>query len=155
MVVSLADGFGWSFGGLVHVNGERGGFLRECWLGQAHWRGGGYIFNISSLAGINTFPEGAAYSASKSGLNCFSEALMQEVRCEGIRVSYILPGSVATEFGFAARPKSEDSWKVAAEDVAKAIVDLCRFPERTIASRVEIRPSRPPRKKWPGRRRLE
>ena len=110
-------------------------------------RGGGYIFNISSLAGINTFPEGAAYSASKFGLNGFSEALMQEVRHDGIRVSYILPGSVATEFGSAGRPKTEDSWKVAAEDVAKAVVDLCRFPERTIASRVEIRPSRPPRKK--------
>jgi NAD(P)-dependent dehydrogenase (short-subunit alcohol dehydrogenase family) len=110
-------------------------------------RGGGYIFNISSLAGINTFPEGAAYSASKFGLNGFSEALMQEVRYDGIRVSYILPGSVATEFGSPGRPKAEDSWKVAAEDVAKAVVDLCRFPERTIASRVEIRPSRPPRKK--------
>lgn len=108
-------------------------------------RGGGYIFNISSLAGINAFPEGAAYNASKFGLNGFSEALMQEVRHEGIRVSYILPGSVATDFR--SGPEGEAAWKLTAEDVARAVIDLYRYPTRALASRIELRPSRPPRKK--------
>ena len=62
-------------------------------------RGGGWIINISSLAGKNPFAGGAAYCASKAGLNAFSEALMQEVRYDNIRVSYVMPGSVATGFG--------------------------------------------------------
>lgn len=110
-------------------------------------RGGGYIFNISSLAGANAFPGGAAYNASKFGLNGFSEALMQEVRYDGIRVSYIMPGSVDTDFGAAAGAKSRESWKLAGEDVAKAVVDLYKFPARALASRIEMRPSQPPRKK--------
>ena len=70
-------------------------------------RGGGWIINISSLAGKNAFAGGAAYCASKAGLNQFSEALMQEVRHDGIRVSYIMPGSVATEFRRADRSGEE------------------------------------------------
>src|SRR6266702_1610936 len=66
---------------------------------QMKRRGGGYIINISSLAGVNAHPMMAAYNASKFGLNGFSEALMQEVRHDGIKVSYIMPGSVNTEFG--------------------------------------------------------
>jgi 3-oxoacyl-[acyl-carrier protein] reductase len=110
-------------------------------------RGGGYIFNISSLAGANAFPGGAAYNASKFGLNGFSEALMQEVRYDGIRVSYIMPGSVDTDFGAAAGSKPPTSWKLAGEDVAKAVIDLYKFPARALASRIEMRPSQPPRKK--------
>jgi 3-oxoacyl-[acyl-carrier protein] reductase len=109
--------------------------------------GGGYIFNISSLAGANAFPGGAAYNASKFGLNGFSEALMQEVRYDGIRVSYIMPGSVDTDFGAAAGTKPREAWKLAGEDVAKAVVDLYKFPVRALASRIEMRPSQPPRKK--------
>ena len=111
-------------------------------------RGGGYIFNISSLAGVNPFAGGSAYNASKFGLNGFSEAMMQDVRYDGIRVSYIMPGSVATEFG--APPgstKAPESWKLTGEDIAKAVVDLYRFPQRALASRIEMRPSQPPRKK--------
>ena len=111
-------------------------------------RGGGYILNISSLAGVNPFAGGSAYNASKFGLNGFSEAMMQDVRYDGIRVSYIMPGSVATEFG--APPgysKAPESWKLTGEDVAKAVVDLCKFPVRALASRIELRPSQPPRKK--------
>jgi 3-oxoacyl-[acyl-carrier protein] reductase len=110
-------------------------------------RGGGYIFNISSLAGANAFPGGAAYNASKFGLNGFSEALMQEVRYDGIRVSYIMPGSVDTDFA-APGPggKARASWRLSGEDVAKAVIDLYRFPSRALASRVEMRPSQPPRK---------
>lgn len=110
-------------------------------------RGGGYIFNISSLAGVNAFPGGSAYNASKFGLNGFSEALMQEIRYEGIRVSYIMPGSVDTDFGAAAGSKSRETWKLTGEDVAQAVIDLYRFPTHALASRVEMRPSQPPRKK--------
>ena len=109
--------------------------------------GGGYIFNISSLAGINPFAGGGAYNASKFGLNGFSEALMQDLRYDGIRVSYIMPGSVATDFGSAPGSRSRESWKLTGDDVAKAVIDLYRFPPSALASRIEMRPSQPPRKK--------
>ena len=105
-------------------------------------RGGGWIINISSLASKNPFPSGAAYSASKSALNAFSEALMQEVRHDDIRVSYVLPGSVATDFAFRGERGSAD-WKLAAEDVAQVVLDLIEHPARSLPSRVELRPSRP------------
>jgi NAD(P)-dependent dehydrogenase (short-subunit alcohol dehydrogenase family) len=107
-------------------------------------RGGGWIINISSLAGKNAFPEAAAYCASKSGLNAFSEALMQEVRHDNIRVAYVMPGSVRTEFS--GRTLGNDEWKLAPDDVAEVVVDLVRHPSRSLPSRVEIRPARPPRK---------
>jgi NAD(P)-dependent dehydrogenase (short-subunit alcohol dehydrogenase family) len=110
-------------------------------------RGGGYIFNISSLAGVNPFPGGSAYNASKFGLNGFSEAMMQDVRYDGVRVSYIMPGSVDTDFGGAPGSRSRQSWKLSGEDVAKAVVDLYTYPLTTLASRIEMRPSQPPRKK--------
>lgn len=110
-------------------------------------RGGGYIFNISSLAGVNPFAGGAAYNASKFGLNGFSEAMMQEIRYDGIRVSYIMPGSVDTDFGAAPGSKSRSTWKLTGEDIAKAVIDLYKFPKTSLASRIEMRPSQPPRKK--------
>lgn len=110
-------------------------------------RGGGYIFNISSLAGVNAFPGGSAYNASKFGLNGFSEAMMQEIRYESIRVSYIMPGSVATDFAAAPGSKARENWKLTGEDVAKALIDLYKFPSTALASRIELRPSQPPRKK--------
>ena len=110
-------------------------------------RGGGYIVNVSSLAGKNSFVGGGAYCASKAGLNAFSEALMQEVRHENIRVSYVMPGSVATDFDHpSGDARRDDSWKLAAEDVAKVVVDLVTLDSRALASRVELRPSRPPKK---------
>jgi NAD(P)-dependent dehydrogenase (short-subunit alcohol dehydrogenase family) len=108
-------------------------------------RGGGFVINISSLAGKNAFAGGAAYCASKAALNQFSEALMQEVRHDNIRVSAVLPGSVATGFGGHAGG-DEASWKLAPEDVAKVVVDLIDHNARSLPSRVELRPSRPPRK---------
>jgi NAD(P)-dependent dehydrogenase (short-subunit alcohol dehydrogenase family) len=107
-------------------------------------RGGGWIINISSLASKNAFVNGGAYCASKSALNAFSETLMQEVRYDGIRVAYVLPGSVNTGFGGLSNTKSE--WALMPEDVALAVVDLVLFPARSLPSRVEIRPSQPPRK---------
>jgi 3-oxoacyl-[acyl-carrier protein] reductase len=111
-------------------------------------RGGGYIFNISSLAGVNPFAGGSAYNASKFGLNGFSEAMMQDIRYDGIRVSYIMPGSVDTDFNRAPQFRSpEAGWKLTGEDIAKAVVDLYKFPKTALASRIEMRPSQPPRKK--------
>jgi NAD(P)-dependent dehydrogenase (short-subunit alcohol dehydrogenase family) len=108
-------------------------------------RGGGYIINISSLAGTNAHPKMAAYNASKFGLNGFSEALMQEVRHEGIKVSYIMPGSVNTEFG-GDEPSDDKRWQLKPDDIARAVMDLLRQDDRALISRVEIRPSRPPKK---------
>jgi NAD(P)-dependent dehydrogenase (short-subunit alcohol dehydrogenase family) len=105
-------------------------------------RGAGFIINISSLAGKNPFTTGAAYCASKAGLNAFSEALMQEVRHDNIRVSYVLPGSVSTGFGDRG-PSGEAAWKLTPEDVARVVVDLIAHDARSLPSRVELRPSRP------------
>jgi NAD(P)-dependent dehydrogenase (short-subunit alcohol dehydrogenase family) len=106
-------------------------------------RGGGYIFNISSLAGQNPHPRMAAYNASKFGLNGFSEALMQEVRQDNIKVSYICPGSVNTAFG-GDTPSDDKAWQLQPADVAQVIVDLLQMPERALPSKVELRPSKPP-----------
>lgn len=105
-------------------------------------RGGGWIVNISSLASTNPFPGGAAYCASKAGLNAFSDALMQELRYDNIRVTTVMPGSVATGFSGRAAGSGAD-WKLLPEDVAHAIVDLLNHPVRSLPSRIEIRPSRP------------
>ena len=105
-------------------------------------RGGGWIVNISSLASKNPFVGGAAYCASKAGVNAFSEALMQELRPDNIRVTYVLPGSVST--GFSGRESTSGSdWKLLPEDVAQAIVDVLNHPARSLPSRIEIRPSQP------------
>jgi NAD(P)-dependent dehydrogenase (short-subunit alcohol dehydrogenase family) len=108
-------------------------------------RGGGWIINVSSLAADNPFAGGAAYCASKAGLNAFGAALMQEVRHDGIRVSTVQPGSVRTAFSRAGDGPGMD-WKLAPEDVAEVVVDLLHHPARSLPSRVELRPSRPPRK---------
>jgi NAD(P)-dependent dehydrogenase (short-subunit alcohol dehydrogenase family) len=105
---------------------------------RAH--GGGWIINVASLAGRNPFPRGGAYCASKAALLSLSETLMQEVRYDDIRVSVILPGSVATEFN---GPRKDDDWKLSGEDVAEVVMDLLRHPSRSLPSRVEIRPSKP------------
>jgi NAD(P)-dependent dehydrogenase (short-subunit alcohol dehydrogenase family) len=108
-------------------------------------RGGGYIINISSLAGANPHPRMAAYNASKFGLNGFSEALMQEVRHDNIKVSYIMPGSVNTGFG-GDTASDEKSWQLTPQDIARVVTDLLHHDDRALPSRVEIRPSKPPKK---------
>lgn len=100
---------------------------------------GGYIINISSLAGKNPFAGGAGYNASKFALTGFSEAMMMDHRQDDVRVSYIMPGSVSTEFG----SSGAADWKIAPEDIAEVVVGLLRMPRRTLISRVEIRPSKP------------
>lgn len=111
-------------------------------LPELRARGGGWIVNISSLASKNPFQDGAAYCASKAAINAFSEALMQEVRHDNIRVSYVLPGSVSTDFGGQARQKAD--WKLTSADVAAVVLDLLRHEARSLPSRVEIRPAHPP-----------
>jgi 3-oxoacyl-[acyl-carrier protein] reductase len=106
--------------------------------------GGGYIINISSLAGKNAFSGGAAYNASKFGLNGFSEALMLDHRYDNVRVSYIMPGSVDTEFGSGGVEQvGQADWKIAPKDVADVVMSLLRMPERTLVSRIEMRPLKP------------
>jgi NAD(P)-dependent dehydrogenase (short-subunit alcohol dehydrogenase family) len=120
------------------------GVFNACHAALPHLRrrGSGFIINISSLSGKNPFAGAAAYCASKAGLNAFSEALMQEVRYDDIRVSYILPGSVATGFSSGDPSKGAD-WKVAPEEVAEIVVNLLRHNPRSLPSRVELRPSKP------------
>ena len=105
---------------------------------------GGYIINISSLAGQNPHPRMAAYNASKFALNGFSEALMQEVRHDGIKVSYICPGSVNTHFG-GDTPNEDQSWQLQPVDIAQVVVDLLEMNPRALPSKIEIRPSKPPK----------
>ncbi|MGC8792599.1 MAG: SDR family oxidoreductase [Bryobacteraceae bacterium] len=104
-------------------------------------RGGGFVINIGSLAGKSPFAGGAAYNASKFGLNGFSEAVMLDYRYENIRVATIMPGSVATEFG----QSGPEDWKIAPEDIAQIVLFMLRMPARTLVSRVEVRPSKPRR----------
>ena len=104
--------------------------------------GGGSIININSLAGKNPFSGGAGYNAAKFGLTGFSEAMMMDHRNDNVKVSYIMPGSVDTEFGGAEGSKKSD-WKIAPEDIAEIVLDVLKMPARTLISRVEVRPSRP------------
>ena len=109
-------------------------------------RGGGAIINISSLAGKNAFTGGAAYNASKFGLEGLSEAMMLDLRYQNIKVAYVMPGSVATEF--AGRGAGDgDDWRLSSEDVAEVVMGILAQDHRALASRVELRPFQPPQKK--------
>ena len=103
--------------------------------------GGGFIINISSLAGKNPFAGGSGYNASKFGMNGFSEAMMLDHRNDNVRVSYIMPGSVDTEFS--GKPAQHNRWKIAPDDIAEIVLHILCMPGRTLISRVEVRPSRP------------
>lgn len=106
---------------------------------------GGWIFNIGSLAGRNAFSGGVAYNATKFGLTGMSEAMMLDLRDEGVRVTCIMPGSVNTHF-FGGEPNPEGNWMLQSEDISRVVMDLLAFPDRALPSKVEIRPSRPPKK---------
>lgn len=107
-------------------------------------RGAGHIVNIGSMAGAHAFAGGAAYNASKFGVMGFTEAILQDLRAKNIRVSHIMPGSVATEFsgGDAA---AGSNWKIQPEDVAEVVQMVLRMQARTTVSRIEMRPSQPKR----------
>lgn len=105
----------------------------------------GYIITISSLAGTNFFAGGAAYNASKFGLTGFSQAVMLDLRDKGIKVSTIMPGSVATHFNDH-EPGEKDAWKIQPEDIGELVEDLLKMNPRTLPSKIEVRPSQPPKK---------
>ena len=104
----------------------------------------GYFINIASLAGTNFFPNGTAYNASKFGLVGFSQAMMMDVRSNGIKVTTIMPGSVATEFSNH-QPSEKDAWKIQPEDIGQIVSNLIKMPARTLPSKIEVRPSMPPK----------
>ncbi|NAS30603.1 SDR family oxidoreductase [Flavobacteriaceae bacterium R38] len=105
----------------------------------------GYIFTISSLAGTNFFANGTAYNASKFGLTGFTQALMLDLRQYDVKVSTIMPGSVSSYFN-GRTPEEGSDWRIQSEDLGQIIVDLLKIHPRTLPSKVEIRPSKPPRK---------
>ncbi|MGB3851036.1 MAG: SDR family oxidoreductase [Tunicatimonas sp.] len=105
----------------------------------------GYIITISSLAGTNFFAGGAAYNASKFGLTGFTQSVMLDLRQHGIKVSTIMPGSVATHFN-GHQPDDQDDWKIQIEDMGQMVVDLLHMHPRTLPSKVEVRPTKPPSK---------
>jgi len=107
-------------------------------------QGTGWIFNIASLAARNPFARGTVYNASKAALVALSEAAMLELRQHGIRVTAVLPGSVDTEFSHP-QPGTDQSWKLAPADVARAVTDQLAYPDRALPSLIELRPTRPPR----------
>jgi 3-oxoacyl-[acyl-carrier protein] reductase len=102
----------------------------------------GYIITIASLAGTNFFAGGSAYNASKFGLVGFSQAIMLDLRNYGIKVTTIMPGSVATHFS-GAHPDSSDAWKIQPEDIGQMVSDLLKMHPRTLPSKIEVRPSIP------------
>jgi len=103
----------------------------------------GYYISISSLAGTNFFAGGAAYNASKFGLTGFSQAVMLDLRKHGVKVSTIMPGSVSTYFN-GNEPKESDAWKIQGEDIGDLVIDLLKMNERTLPSKIEVRPTKPP-----------
>jgi len=105
----------------------------------------GFIITLSSLAGTNFFAGGSAYNASKFGLTGFSQAIMLDLRTKGIRVSTIMPGSVATHFNNHT-PSEKDAWKIQPEDIGEMVATLMKLDARTLPSKIEMRPSSPPTK---------
>lgn len=102
----------------------------------------GYFISIASLAGTNFFEKASAYNASKFGLVGYTQAIMLDLRSQGIKVSTIMPGSVATEFNDH-QVSDADAWKIQPEDIGQIVVDLINMPARTLPSKVEVRPTRP------------
>lgn len=102
----------------------------------------GYIITIASLAGTNFFENGSAYNASKFGLVGFSQAIMLDLRKYGIKVTTIMPGSVATYFNNHV-PAATDAWKIQPEDIGQMVADLLQMNPRTLPSKIEVRPTIP------------
>lgn len=102
----------------------------------------GYFISIASLAGTNFFAAGSAYNASKFGLVGFTQAVMLDLREQGVKCSTIMPGSVATHFNNHT-PNPADSWKIQPEDIGQMVADLLKMNPRTLPSKIEVRPSKP------------
>ena len=102
----------------------------------------GYYMTLASLAGINFFASGSGYNATKFGVVGFTQAAMLDLRKYGIKVSTIMPGSVATHFN-SNEPSEKDAWKIQPEDIGELVVDLLKMNPRTLPSKIEVRPTRP------------
>lgn len=102
----------------------------------------GYYITLASLAGTNFFPTASGYNATKFGVVGFTQAVMLDLRKYGIKVSTIMPGSVATHFNDH-EPSEQDAWKIQPEDIGNLVLDLLRMHPRTLPSKIEVRPSRP------------
>lgn len=105
----------------------------------------GYYMTLASLAGTNFFPSGAGYNATKFGVVGFTQAAMLDLRKYDIKVTTIMPGSVATHFN-GNEPDQRDSWKIQPEDLGELVLDLLKMHPRTLPSKIEVRPSRPDKK---------
>lgn len=103
----------------------------------------GYIITIASLAGINFSPKSTAYNASKFGVVGFSQALMLDLRQQDVKVTTILPGSVTSHFNGHV-PDEGDAWKIQPEDIGEMIFNLLQMNPRTLPSKIEVRPAKPP-----------
>lgn len=104
----------------------------------------GYIITMASLAGTNFFASASAYNASKFGLVGFTQAIMLDLRYDGIKVTTIMPGSVSSYFNDRV-PSEVEGWKIQPEDIGQMVVDLLKMPPRTLPSKIEVRPSKPPK----------
>jgi len=102
----------------------------------------GYYITLASLAGTNFFESGAGYNATKFGVVGFTQAVMLDLRQYGIKVSTIMPGSVATHFNDHT-PSEKDAWKIQPEDIGELVYDLLKMNPRTLPSKIEVRPTRP------------
>lgn len=110
-------------------------------------QGHGDIVHISSLSSTSAFAGGAGYNASKAGLHGLADATMLDHRYDGVRISEVLPGSTDTDFDSGAgHARVAADWKVAPADIAEAVVFLLRMPRRVTVSRIDVKPSLPPRK---------
>ena len=103
---------------------------------------GGHIINISSLAGKNALPKGAAYAASKWGLNGLTYSVAEELRSQNVRVSVICPGSVDTELS--PHAGKDPNKMLQAEDVAHAVVALVTQAPQSFISEILLRPTQKP-----------
>ncbi|MDO1512733.1 SDR family oxidoreductase [Maribacter confluentis] len=105
----------------------------------------GYYITLASLAGTNFFAQGAGYNASKFGVVGFTQAAMLDLRKYDIKVSTIMPGSVASQFNNN-EPSEKDAWKIQPEDIGELVLDLLKMNPRTLPSKIEVRPTRPDKK---------
>ncbi|TMM59141.1 SDR family oxidoreductase [Maribacter algarum] len=112
---------------------------------QALKKSKGYYITLASLAGTNFFASGAGYNATKFGVVGFTQAAMLDLRKYDVKVSTIMPGSVATHFNNN-EPSEKDAWKIQPEDIGELVLDLLKMHPRTLPSKIEVRPTRPDKK---------
>jgi NADP-dependent 3-hydroxy acid dehydrogenase YdfG len=108
--------------------------------------GSGHVCTIGSISGRSAFPGGTCYAATKAFVASWAESLLLEVREHGVKVSVVMPGSVATSFS-GHEPSADDAWKLAPEDVADAVAYVIGTPPSVLVHRAEVRTLTSPPKK--------